>query len=298
MSRYNVYRDGVCVARNLFDLAYIDNNVRPGETHSYAVSAENWFWPGGVESALYTPTDGSGTATALAAAPAPVAGKVQITKVITNDDSAVVFFQPVPGAVDYRMYDASNPSKVKYAGARPAFTNPYDPATPYSIEWNGIDPTKGTTLVVQALDKLGSFQTMDGMLGPGSMGMAGMTVTNTNGQGDPSDAPNVLCASDPFPVACAPVTLSGTQAFFDNFRGEQALTPTPGESAGPGAAGPAAAGLPVHAEDQRQMGRPHLRGRRRRHAAVLHEQPLHGHALRRRRAQQQRLRGHDAAGDR
>ena len=53
------------------------------------------------------------------------------------------------------------------------------------------------------MDKLGPFQTMDGMAGPGAMQMDGMHVA-INGQGDPSDVPNVLAASAPFPVTCQP----------------------------------------------------------------------------------------------
>src|SRR5689334_11520041 len=41
-----------------------------------------------------------------------------ITSVAVNNSSAKVVFQPVPGAQDYRMYDITSPTNVKYAGIR------------------------------------------------------------------------------------------------------------------------------------------------------------------------------------
>jgi hypothetical protein len=87
---------------------------------------------------------------------------------------------------------------------------------------NGLNPA-GATLVVEALDKLGPFEKMDGSMGPGAMEM-GMTNVCVNGQGDPSDVPIVLATSDPILVTLKPRTLTGQQAFFDNFRGENPLT--------------------------------------------------------------------------
>src|SRR5438046_2329891 len=39
-----------------------------------------------------------------------------VTGVAANHSSARVFFQPVAGARDYRLYDAAAPTNVKYAG--------------------------------------------------------------------------------------------------------------------------------------------------------------------------------------
>ena len=96
--------------------------------------------------------------------------------------------------------------------------------TTVSIQWNGIDPVNGADLVVEAVDKPGPYQSMDGAMGPGAMQMDGSVSSAINGQGDPSDVPIVLAKSDSFHVTCQPETLTGSQAFFDNFRNESPLT--------------------------------------------------------------------------
>ncbi len=206
---YNVYRDGVKVASGLWGLNYFDTTVAPGETHSYAVSGVNLPWNTSVEG----PQSASVTATALAGAPNAAPGVVQITGLKPNDDGVLVSFAAVPGAVDYRAYSMAKPNVVKYSGGG------------LSIEMNGLNQA-GATLVVEAVDKLGPFQTMDGMAGPGAMVM-GSTHSAINGQGDPSDVPNVLAASVPFPVVLQPTVLAGSQVFFDNFRDENPLTLQP-----------------------------------------------------------------------
>ncbi len=212
---YTVYRDGRLVASGLWGLNYFDAAVRPGETHTYAVSGVNVLWTAPVESLPSVPL----TATAPAAAPAPTGGTVQITDIQPNDDSALVSFAAVPGALDYRVYDLAHPHTVKYSGGS------------LSIEMNGLDPAGGADLVVEAMDKLGPFQKMDGpgmsgTTGPGAMGMDGMHVA-INGQGDPSNVPLILASSAPFHVACRPASLTGTQVFFDDFRSEQPLVAQP-----------------------------------------------------------------------
>ncbi len=216
---YNVYRDGTLIATGLWGLNYYDTAVQPGETHSYTVSGTNVYWTKSVESAQSVPVTG----TALLADPTPsTPGTVQITNVQPDDDSVLVSFTPVAGAVDYRLYDLANPNTKKYS------------AGGLSIELNGLDPTVSHTLVVEAVNKFGPFQTMDGMAGPGAMMMDGMHSA-INGQGDPSNVPNVLAVSAPTPVTCVPTTLTGSQVFFDNFRQEQPLiarplpTPIPGD---------------------------------------------------------------------
>jgi len=223
---YSVYRDGAKVASDVWRAYYIDADVQPGATHTYAVAGDNTDCPTVIEGVLSAPV----SATALTSAPAALGVKVQVTKVVADDDSAVVFFTPLPGVVDYRIHLAGDSSKVKYAGtitqeARAGLV----PRTPIAIEWNGIDPAHGADLVVEAVDKLGPFQRMDGATGDG---MAGMTMGTTageaiNGQGDPSDVPAVLAASDAFHVDCKPVALTGAQAFFDNFRGSRPFVQQP-----------------------------------------------------------------------
>lgn len=207
---YAVYRDGKKVADGLWGLNYYDQSVKPGEMHTYAVSGVNLPWTTFVEGAPSDPV----TATALSAAPVASGVSVQITDVKANDDSALVTFAAVPGAADYRIYDVAKPNSVKYSGGS------------LSIEMNGLDPVVGADLVVEAVDKLGPFQTMDGMAGPGAMQMDGMHSA-INGQGDPSDVPIVLASSAPVHVTCRPATLAGSQVFFDTFRSEQPLVEQP-----------------------------------------------------------------------
>ena len=57
--------------------------------------------------------------TASAAAPAAARRPVQITDVQPNDDSVVVSFAAVPGAADYRVYDAANPEHGQIQRRRP-----------------------------------------------------------------------------------------------------------------------------------------------------------------------------------
>ncbi len=215
-STYTVYRDGSPILSGLWGLNAYDVSAAPGETHSYAVAGTNVVWTHTVESAACSPV----MATALTAAPAASSAAVQITGITPDDDSAVVSFDAVPGAADYRVYDTANPNTVKYSGGS------------LSIEMNGLSPA-GATLVVEAVDKLGPFQTMDGMAGPGAMQMDGMHEA-INGQGDPSDIPNVLAVSAPVPVTLTPHMLAGAQTFFDTFRSEPPLTAQALPAAQPG----------------------------------------------------------------
>ncbi|MGI4788612.1 MAG: hypothetical protein ACRYFS_07155 [Janthinobacterium lividum] len=207
---YCVYRDGQLIASGLWGLNFYDLEVQPGETHVYTVTSANVTWTQSVESE----PSASISAAALKAAPAPMSGAVQITGIVANDDGAVVSFDAVPGAVDYRVYDVTKPDSVKYSGGS------------LSIEMNGLDPVAGADLVVEAVDKLGPFQTMDGMAGPGAMQMDGLHSA-INGQGDPSNIPNVIAVSAPVHITCKPRVLTGEQTFFDTFRNEQPLTAQP-----------------------------------------------------------------------
>ena len=145
-----------------------------------------------------------------------------ITSIVANDDSALVSFTPVRGAIDYRAYtvyqDGSmiHPARIKYSGGD------------LSIEVNGVNPTLGSDIVVEAVDALGPFQDMD----PANMPLMDMII---NGQGAPANVPNVMIVNG-IPSRSAithltpvPFTLSGTQVFFDNFRGEQPLVAVPAD---------------------------------------------------------------------
>ncbi len=222
---YNIYRDGTKVGSGLTNLYYFDSDVKPGESHSYAVTGVNTDWP--------VPVEGIAPAAVSAIAldsPRPSTGsKVSITKVVANDDSAVIFISPVPGATDYRVYDIHNPSRTKYAGQITYQKTSCEdlPRMALSIEWNGINPAVGADLVVEAVDKLGPFQRMDGVIGSGAMKMSSMSGQAMNGQGDPSNVPMVLAQSEAFHVDCVPISLKGSQAFFDNFRASQPFVKQP-----------------------------------------------------------------------
>jgi hypothetical protein len=234
---YAVYRDGVKVADELWGLAYIDTNVQAGHTYSYSVSGQNIGPKGELESPQDTPV----SVTTLTAQPAMLAQKVTITGVQVNDDSATVSFDPVPGAVDYRIYKTDAPNNIKYMGEYYVKDTGLYCGTlaqcglqpePYSIEFNGLDVPGGDDLVVEAVDELGPFQTSDGMLGPGTHWSDG-THLSTNGQGDPSNVPNVIARSDEIQVTPVARTLTGSQAFFDTFRNDTPFVTDPSSSIDP-----------------------------------------------------------------
>lgn len=202
---YNVYRNGARVAEGVWGLQYVDTNVRAGETYRYSVSGVNVPWAQSVESAR------SGEVVGVAPSGAATSGAtVVVTQVTPNDDSATLTWEAVPGAVDYRIYNTAKPTIFKYSGGG------------LSIEMNGLAATGENTLVVEAVDKLGPFQKMDGFMGPGAMDHNGQNTPQTiNGQGDPSNLPNVIGRSAPVSVTCRARSLTGAQAFFDNFRNSQ-----------------------------------------------------------------------------
>src|ERR1700736_6117876 len=45
-----------------------------------------------------------------------VLGTLTVTWVAASNSSVKIYFNPVPGAKDYRVYDVANPNDVKYAG--------------------------------------------------------------------------------------------------------------------------------------------------------------------------------------
>ncbi len=116
---------------------------------------------------------------ALAALP-----PVVVTGVAVDNSSVKISYNPVAGAKDYRVYDVSDPTVVKYAGmthldagiayhfvmqpdgVTPVFpytstdnfhgTGPQTLTVPGTeIQWNRLDDGASHTLVVQAVDQLG-----------------------------------------------------------------------------------------------------------------------------------------------
>ena len=121
-------------------------------------------------------------------------GTVTVNKVALNHSSVKIYFTPVPGAKDYRVYDVAAPNVVKYGGwvhLTPSATCPgtacfnhfvlqsdgVTPVFPYQvtgsypnggtggpqvldvpspqIEWNNIGDGNPHTLIIEAVDRLG-----------------------------------------------------------------------------------------------------------------------------------------------
>lgn len=167
-------------------------------------------------------------ATSKAGAQSTSTPTVQVLQIVPNDDSVQITVAPVAGAADYRVYDVTVPQQKKYSGGS------------LTIEWNGVNPATGANLMIEAVDALGPYAPHK--LNPDGSGcIAGMTgcpccqsagahstckcPASINGHGDPGNTPNVVASFGPFHVTTAPRSLSGQQAFFDNFGTPEAFTP-------------------------------------------------------------------------
>ncbi len=207
---YNVYKDGVKVCSGLWSQYYIDTNVVSGKTYKYQIGSVNrdqfkvqeTLGPIVEITTAFGPKDLS---------PTPI----NITANEPNDDSIVVKFDYVPGALDYRVYVEGNPNTVKYSSG---FN---------MVEMNGLVSNQSYNLIVEALDKMGPYQKIDGIIGPGASGPNGEVHAAVNGHGDPSNEPNVIARSNPYRVATVQRKLSGEQIFFDNFRDFQPIVQLP-----------------------------------------------------------------------
>lgn len=198
---HNVYRDGVRIAQGVTSSYYTDDGIGPGEAHAYSVSGANWHWTTYQESAQ-CPSVSAVSRTG----PAGAGGNITITGVVPNDDSAIIAFTPFPGAADYRARSLVEPGVYKYSGGS------------LSIEVNGLAPGVPATFVIEAIDKLGPFQKIDGDLGPGGHHADGTRTSHINGQGAPSNEPVVVASSPPVTLTPQARTLTGAQTFFDTFR--------------------------------------------------------------------------------
>ena len=207
---YNVYRDNVKIISGLFSQYFIDKDVVSGKTYKYVISSVNHN--------KFTEQETFGPAINITTAfgpPALISTPVTITGHIPNDDSVVVKFDLVPGALDYRVYVANNPNSVKYSSGH------------NMIEMNGLISNQSYDLIVEALDKMGPYQKIDGMVGPGASGLNGEIHAGVNGHGDPSNNPIVLTKSAPYRVTTIERKLIGEQVFFDNFRNFQPIVQLP-----------------------------------------------------------------------
>lgn len=192
-------------------------------------------------STIAAPTSSTGSlggaAPVASATPSgPTLPPVAITSVAIDNDSARVSFAAVPGAADYRIYRASAPTFVKYAGLD------FKAGTPQTwIEMNGLSPGQPETLVVEAVDALGPVPDCNVPTAqnthmyppaPGanhSMCMLGTNAGDTNdgnisinGQGPITNAPKPIARSAPFTVTasgvpCLPSGSDATQVLFDDF---------------------------------------------------------------------------------
>lgn len=208
------------------------------------------------------------------------ARQVEITSVSVNYDSVKVDFAPVPGAKDYRIFEASNPSDVKYAGIwhldapsgqHFATDSAGHPSLPLKVEqgagpghidipaleveWNGLMPHRPTTLVVEAVNRVGpvprenctcaaatgvargvldrsghytvmpSYGSNAGAIGGGKVAWE----FATNGQGPSADRPAAIARSRPFVVTATgrptlPSSPNATQVFFDSFPDQEQMS--------------------------------------------------------------------------
>src|ERR1700730_2503355 len=127
---------------------------------------------------------------AHSASSSSAAGTLTVTGVAVNHSAVKIYFNPVSGARDYRVYDVANPNNVKYAGMAhliPSTNCPgsscfrnfagqsggVTPVFPYQvvngpaggpqvldiaaaeIDWNNVGDNNLHTLVVEAVDQLG-----------------------------------------------------------------------------------------------------------------------------------------------
>jgi len=183
-----------------------------------------------------------------------------VRSVASGTSSVKVGFDAVPNAADYRIYDASDPTHMKYAGLvlPPSRRTPLVPNQ--QIEWNGLVAGRRATLVVEAVDRLGPFPATGvaafspplaagcglaasavrapATLGPlesetfvpgGDTGPASSGAVVSNGRGCPSNVPAVIARSAPFTVLATalpalPSNSAASQVFFDGFAPEEAQT--------------------------------------------------------------------------
>jgi hypothetical protein len=172
------------------------------------------------------------------------AGTLTVTGVAFNHSSARIYFNPVSGAKDYRVYDATDPNSVKYAGLTNESSPTPIPAT--QIDWNVVGDGQPHTLVVEAVDALGPvprgglydaatslplvIPTPSGAMIGSNKGPTPDGKTSTNGQGPYTNNPQVIALSQRFIVQAnrsyraIPSMTSASSAFFDTFENSEAPT--------------------------------------------------------------------------
>lgn len=169
-------------------------------------------------------------------------GVVTVTGVQRNDTSITVFYTPFTGAKDYRIYDVTNPNRVKYAGQVPGTGTG---TANNNVEWNGLNDGSSHTFVIQAVDAvgpsiLGNQYTASNiskilpvpagdMIGANSGVVPDGTIA-INGEGSDTNRPNVIAQSSSFTINAntsaqtIPSFTDVTQTFYDNFPQSEAST--------------------------------------------------------------------------
>lgn len=163
---------------------------------------------------------------ALVETPAPVepaadaVPELAVVQVIPNDDSALVILpelDTIPGAADFRVYDAACDCLYKGAGIRrDKSIHPQTSVEPYAIEWNGIAP-EGAWLIAEAVDALCPFMPHDDIMPTMDGAMESGVDMVLNGQGDPANKPIALARSKPFFVKPVSYIPTAQDMFVDLF---------------------------------------------------------------------------------
>ena len=214
-----VFRDSNGVQTVIGDLQrlyYIDNNVSPGQTIRYFVKARN-------RDLNSSDSPASPTISVTIPSAAPILnGSVSIIKTTPNDDSVLITFTTTSQAKDYRIYQPSQTPKVyKYSGGST------------SIEINGLPTGVPVQLRLEAVDRLGPFLNATHVAGDDSHVNHNSEV-HINGQGDPSNRPQVIGSVD---FTVTPRTLrrflGNNPNFFDGFTNSDPLVMQPSMPACP-----------------------------------------------------------------
>ena len=222
---YVVSKNGSPWLLGLWGTRFLDADVQPGVSYTYTVQSMITL----CTPINYGPISAPLSATALTAVPAPLTGQVTPVSSLQRRSSIVIEVPTVSGIVDWRLRDINDNTFVKYGGKityRANGMNQLDPRMPYSIEWNGLGPIP-TTLILEGVDKLGPMQLMESMNCDCPVGEPCTCLSYVNGQGDPSNKPNVLVTSAPFNVMASIVDIPGKQLFVENWEDVKPFTKLP-----------------------------------------------------------------------
>jgi hypothetical protein len=212
--------------------SYVDQAVVNGTVYYYRI----------ISASVSVPV----SATPFAPRPPPTLPAISNITLTGGDDSALVEFDSVASAKDYRVYELGMPHRMKYAGYTPPPYYPTDPAfgpdpthtTParYSVQWNGIDPAKGATLIIEAVDANGPFMDPVGMLTCppdcecGQQPDCPCCLHVHNGHGDPANKPVAIARGQitvkPSDLKALAAPVGAEQVFIETWRDSKPFVPT------------------------------------------------------------------------